>query len=189
MATVHRFPGVVRQLGIVVLDLEASMRHWLDQLHVGPFFHFEKVRMDDFRFRGAPCEAKISAAFANAGPLQIELIEALDDEPSSYREFLAARGEGLQHIAYWTQDFDEEVAAAGAAGYRLLQSGRSGGDPQGRHAYFDSDLSAGPLVELSEIAGPKGAFFRHIEQVAASWDGSEPIRRMDIRDERAVPAS
>ena len=155
------------------------MQHWIETLRVGPFFHYEQVVMGDFVLRGEPCDAVISAAFANAGPLQIELIEQRNDAPSSYLEFLAARGEGLQHIAYWTEDFDTHLAAATAAGYRELQSGLSGGDPQGRHVYFDGDLTKGPLVELSEIAGVKGRFFAHIERAAADWDGTDPIRRMD----------
>jgi len=34
------------------------------------------------------------------------------------------------------------------------------------------------VIELSEVSGPKGAFFRHIAEAARDWDGSEAIRRM-----------
>jgi hypothetical protein len=34
------------------------------------------------------------------------------------------------------------------------------------------------VIEISEMSGPKGAFFRHIAESARSWDGGEAIRRL-----------
>lgn len=49
-----------------------------------------------------------SIALANSGPLQIELIQQRNDAPSMYRDFLAEGHEGLQYVAYWTEDFDRD---------------------------------------------------------------------------------
>ena len=43
---------------------------------------------------------------------------------------------------------------------------------------FHIDADPGTVIELSEVSGPKGTFFRYIAQAARSWDGSEAIRRM-----------
>ncbi len=170
-----RLFGEARQNGYVVRDVEAAMKHWTEVLGVGPFFYFERVPIEDFRYRGEPSPIEVSIALANSGPLQIELIQQRNDAPSMYRDFLAAGREGLQHVAWWTEDFDAELERLAAAGYAIGQSGRIGAG--GRFVYFDTEAHPGTVVELSEISGPKGAFFRHVRETAASWDGSDPIRR------------
>ena len=129
---------------------------------------------EDFRYRGEPSDLAVSIALANSGPLQIELIQQRNDAPSMYRDFLAAGHEGLQHVAYWTRDFDADLARLEAEGFRVGQSGCIGAS--GRFVYFETQAHPGTVVELSEISGPKGRFFQHIADAAACWDGSEPIR-------------
>jgi catechol 2,3-dioxygenase-like lactoylglutathione lyase family enzyme len=168
--------GEIRQNGYVVHDIEAALQHWTGVLGVGPFFHFARVPIEDFRYRGEPSPIEVSIALANSGPLQIELIQQRNDAPSMYRDFLAAGHAGLQHVAYWTETFDADLERLGAAGLEIGQSGAIGAN--GRFVYFDTESHPGTVVELSEVSGAKGRFFRHIAESAQSWDGSEPIRRM-----------
>ena len=172
-----RIFGEVRQNGYVVRDIETAMRHWTAVLGVGPFFYFERVPMQDFRYRGQPSALEVSIALANSGPLQIELIQQRNDAPSMYADFLRAGREGLQHVAYWTQGFDAEMARLTAAGFEVGQSGCVGG-ADGRFVYFLTEAHPGTVVELSEISGQKGQFFKLIAETAQGWDGAEPIRRM-----------
>ena len=172
-----RIFGELRQNGYVVRDIEAAMRHWTRVLGVGPWFHFERAPIRDLRYDGEPSGAVASIALANSGPLQIELIEPRDDAPSSWRDFLRAGHEGLQHVAFWTERFDADDAAARARGMRPIQTGCAGG-ADGRFVYYASDGPPGTMVELSEVSGAKGAFFAHIREAARSWDGSEPIHRL-----------
>jgi hypothetical protein len=167
--------GKVRQNGYVVRDIDAALKHWTEVVGVGPFWYFERVPIEGFTFRGEPSPLEVSIALANSGDLQIELIQQRNDAPSMYRDFLSAGHEGLQHIAYWTETFDDDLAGAEEAGFRVGQSGRIGDD--GRFVYFESDGHPGTVVELSEISGTKGRFFGRIREAAASWDGSEPVRR------------
>jgi catechol 2,3-dioxygenase-like lactoylglutathione lyase family enzyme len=168
--------GAIRQNGYVVRDVEAAMQHWTQVLGVGPFFYFERVPIEDFHYRGAPSPLEVSIALANSGPLQIELIQQRNDAPSMYRDFSEAGREGLQHIAYWTETFDADLARHEADGFRVGQSGRIG--EGGRFVYFESDAHPGAVIELSEISGAKGRFFAHIADQAQYWDGSEPVRRL-----------
>jgi catechol 2,3-dioxygenase-like lactoylglutathione lyase family enzyme len=168
--------GEVRQNGYVVRDVEAAMRHWTEVLGVGPFFYFERVPMEDFRYRGTPSPLEVSIAVANSGSLQIELIQQRNDAPSMYRDFTDAGLEGLQHIAYWTEAFDADLARLEADGFRVGQSGRIG--EGGRFVYFETDAHPGSVIELSEVSGPKGRFFAHVAEQARNWDGSEPVRRL-----------
>ena len=172
-----RIFGPIRQNGYVVRDVEAAMKHWTEALGVGPFFYFERVPIEDFRYRGEPSPIEVSIALANSGPLQIELIQQRNDAPSMYRDFLEAGHEGLQHVAYWTRDFNADLERALADGYRIGHSGQVGG-PDGRFVYFDTESHPGTVVELSEISGSKGRFFEHIAETAHTWDGSDPIHRL-----------
>lgn len=171
-----RIFGEIRQNGYVVRDIEAAMKHWTEVLGVGPFFYFEKVPVENFRYRGEPSDAEISIALANTGSFQIELIQQRNDAPSMYRDFLEAGREGLQHVAYWTEAFDDMMAKLTEQGFVVGQSGQING-PDGRFVYFDTETHPGTVIELSEISGPKGLFFKKIAEMAADWDGTNPIRR------------
>ncbi len=171
-----RIFGAIRQNGYVVRDVEAAMKHWTEVLGVGPFVYFERVPIEDFRYRGEPSPIDVSIALANSGPLQIELIQQRNDAPSMYRDFVAAGHEGLQHVAFWTERFDAALDERLGMGFRVGQSGRIGA--AGRFVYFDVEAHPGTVIELSEVSGAKGRFFEHIANTAADWDGSEPIRRM-----------
>jgi catechol 2,3-dioxygenase-like lactoylglutathione lyase family enzyme len=170
--------GEIRQNGYVVRDLGRALDFWTRVMGVGPFFLLEHVTLGDFTFRGRPSPVEMSLAMANSGPLQIELIQQTNDAPSMYREFLDAGREGLQHVAYWTDDFDSALARARRAGFEVGQAGSFGAD--GRFVYFETTGHPGTVVELSETRGIKGRFFRAIAEAARGWDGSEPIRRVPV---------
>jgi hypothetical protein len=171
-----RLFGPIRQNGYVVRDIHAAMDHWVKALGVGPWFFIERVSTDYFRHRGVDSPVEMSIALANSGDLQIELIQQVNDAPSMYREFLDAGREGLQHVAYWTTDYQGLYDRALGLGYRVGHEGRIGGE-QGRFAYFDTEgPHPGAVVEISDISGGKGRFFDHIRRIAADWDGADPIR-------------
>jgi hypothetical protein len=138
-----RLFGEIRQLGFVVKDIEAAMRHWADVLQVGPWFLAERIQQRN-------------------------------DAPSVYRDFIAAGRTGLQHVAYWTENFDADMARAKAHGLKVIMGGEVG--ERGRYVYFDTELHPGSMVELSEIAGPKGRMFRMIREASETWDGRDPVR-------------
>jgi len=167
--------GPVRQVGYVVKDVEQAMKQWAD-LGVGPWHYFEKVPVADFRYKGVPSDLQVSIALANSGYLQIELIQQRNDAASLYRDFLETAGEGAHHVAYWTEQFDELSKTMLTSGYTVGHSGSIG--EKGRFVYFLSEKCPGTIVELSEMSGFKGEYFKTIADSAAQWDGSNPIRRI-----------
>jgi Glyoxalase/Bleomycin resistance protein/Dioxygenase superfamily len=171
-----RIFGEIAQIGYVVRDIRASMDHWVKH-GVGPWFYVDRVKMDYFRHRGVDSDLEMSVAVANSGGIQIELIQQRNDAPSVYKEFLDAGHEGMQHVAYWTTDFQALYDRAIALGYNVAQEGGIGGG-QGRFAYLDTELEPGTVIEISDMSGPKGQLFFYIRQVAADWDGSDPIREV-----------
>ncbi|WP_166908365.1 VOC family protein [Mycobacterium sp. DL440] len=169
-----RIFGNINQIGYVVPDIHASMDHWA-RCGVGPWFYIENVVTDYFRYRGEDSAMTMSVALANSGDVQLELIQPTNDAPSMYRDFLNSGREGAQHLAYWSTDYQALYDRALAAGYTVGQEGSIGGD-QGRFAYLETEFGQGTVIEISDISGPKGQMFAYVREVAANWDGTEPIR-------------
>lgn len=166
--------GKIAQIGYVVRDIDAAMDNWVKN-GVGPWFYVDRVQTDYFRYRGVDSDMQMSVALANSGDVQLELIQPRNDAPSMYKDFLDSGREGMQHIAYWSTDFQALYNDAIAAGYVIGQEGSIGGE-QGRFAYLDTEHEQGTVIEISDVSGPKGQFFSYIRDVAAGWDGSDPIR-------------
>lgn len=169
-----RLFGNIAQIGYVVRDIDAAMDSWLRH-GVGPWFYVDRVQTDYFRYRGADSDMQMSVALANSGDVQLELIQPRNDAPSMYKDFLDSGREGMQHIAYWSDDFQSLLDDALTGGYTIGQEGSIGGE-QGRFVYLDTEVEQGTVIELSDISGPKGQFFQYIRGVAATWDGTDPIR-------------
>lgn len=169
-----RFLGPIRQLGYVVDDIEAAMAHWYDVMGVGPWYYNPKVPIEDYLYDGKAYEVHNSVALANSGPVQVELIQTRNDAPSMYRDFKQAGHLGLQHVAFWTQNYDGDLARMEADGFSQKMSGKVG--ENGRFVYFDREAHPGTVIELSEVVGPKGRLFDLIREASNGWDGSDPVR-------------
>ena len=98
--------GDLRQLGYVVRDIEAAMTYWIEVNGVGPFFYIERVPLASFTYRGRPSMPEMSIALAFSGSAQVELIQQRNDAPSMYKDYLDAGQEGLQHVAYWPDEYE-----------------------------------------------------------------------------------
>jgi hypothetical protein len=142
----------------------------------------EHIGIPEFKIRGEPATIDYSVAIAMSGDLQVELIEQHSPGRTPYSEFLSDFGEGLQHIAYYTNDFDAASERASRAGLEILLSGKV----SGRVQYYDTGGHAGSVVELSELTPWKQAFFDSIAEIARTWDGADPVRPFKIGD---VPRS
>lgn len=183
----HLF-GAVRQVGYVVRDIEEAMKQWV-RLGVGPWFYKEEVASTEYRYYGQPSTLpRLSIALANSGELQIELIQQRDDAPTLYRDTLLRNGEVAQHVAYWTRDrFDEFCAQLLSLGYVEGHAGRMGAT-RGRYAYFLHPGLPGGMIEISESTGGKAEYFEEVRRASLDWDGSDPIRRMDVPPAPAAAA-
>ncbi len=169
-----RFFGEIRQAGYVVTDIEAAMDYWSRVLGIGPWFYNPRVPIVNYTYRGKPYEVHNSVALANSGPLQMELIQTRNDAPSMYRDFLQSGRTGLHHVAYWTEDFDADLARLEAQGLKVAMGGEVGA--RGRFVYFDTEYHPGTVIELSEVAGPKGKLFKLIREASIGWNGRDPVR-------------
>ncbi len=145
--------GAVVQVGIVVKDIERTAAAYAEAFGIErPAWSwtgaYETARTE---YRGSPTDARAKLAFMRFGALDIELIEP-DGHPSTWREFLDEKGEGIHHIAFVVEGLREELRRAGAAGMGLLQKGEYDG---GRYAYIDSTAALKTIVELLENDGKR----------------------------------
>lgn len=166
--------GPIRQLGYVVDDIEAGMKHWSEVMGVGPWFYNPRVPIEDYVYDGKHYEPHNSVALANSGEMQVELIQIRNDVPSLYRDFMNKGLRGLQHVAFWTTQYDADLAMMLARDFTVKMSGCVG--KNGRFAYFAQEQHPGTCIELSEVLGPKGKMFDLIRTASVGWDGTEPVR-------------
>ena len=134
------------QIGIVVRDLDATMRKYVDEWGIGPWkiYEFNPGNTKDLREYGQPVMRSWRLGVAMVGQLQWELIEPLDEE-SIYARFLAEKGGGVHHIAVAAQSFDEMLAMEAKRGIDVPLSGEFEGV---RVAYLGTDRDLGVILEI-----------------------------------------
>jgi len=174
--------GPIRQLGIVVRDMDAALRYWTEEMGVGPFFVFNQLDLREFRYRGqsldlsAGIDARI--ALGNSGPMQVELIEQRSPVRTSYTDFLAAGYEGLHHVGYFCEDHDEDRRRGLEAGLVIEQEGVLFG-PEGKFTYFATSGHPGTIQELIALHDGNRELFGMIADSALNWDGRDPVRNLN----------
>jgi methylmalonyl-CoA/ethylmalonyl-CoA epimerase len=94
-------------------------------------------------------EQKVRTAFIPLGDTEIELLESTDPE-GPIGKFIAAKGAGMQHIAYRVADIDAALAELREKGVRLIDEKPRYGAGGARIAFLHPKATGGVLVELCE---------------------------------------
>ncbi len=164
------------QMCWVVPDVHAAVKAWTDSAGVGPFFLFEQVTFEDARYRGQPAEPPdITAAMAQAGEVQIELVSQKDERPSVFRDVVPAGRTGFHHSALYCADYDASLGAYTDAGSQVAFSGLMMG---ARTCWIDTTATLGFMVELIEANPVADSIFEKFRAAAGSWDGTDPLRTL-----------
>lgn len=170
-----RLFGSMRQIGIVVRDIEAAMQHWIEVCGIGPWYYTDRLAVTAFTYNGKRYDdVHLSIALANSGDVQLELIQQRCDTPTMYREFLDAGHEGMQHWSSWPEHYYATLQRALASGYSVGQSGES---PRGPFVYLRQEGHPGTVIEMAEATPERMRIFDAVRVAALGWDGSDPIRR------------
>ena len=143
-------PGLQRvtQICIVTRDIEATSKRWAAVLGVAPpsikiTRPGPEVRV---MYRGRPSTGQARIASIRLGQVSLEILQPVGPD-TSWREFLDANGEGVQHIAFGVADLDGTVKRFASMGMPVMHQGRLDGD-NGNYTYFDSKSALGVTVEL-----------------------------------------
>lgn len=164
------------QICWVVPDLQAAMETWTRTAGVGPFFFFDSVGWDDAVYRGKPwSNLSISAAIAQSGDIQIELVAQNEEGPSMFREVVPQGQAGLHHMAIYSQDYDADVAFYRKAGAEVIFTGLMMG---ARVCWIDTVKTLGFMVEVISANDIAKSVFATMSAAAENWDGGDPVRRL-----------
>ncbi len=140
---------VMTQVGIVVHDIEKTAQVYADFLGVPKpnIVVTDTIDKSQAKYKGTPTTARAKLAFFKVGPsLEVELIQP-DNEPSTWRDDLDRKGEGVHHIAFQIKGMKEKTSALEQEKIPLLQTGEYTG---GRYAYLDSTKDLKVILELLE---------------------------------------
>jgi len=113
-------------IGYWVDDLDLAMKQATDLLGVGPFRVIEHVDLGDFRFEGEPAVLDHSAAFAQWGPIILELNVAHDVQPAGLRAALGVAPGAVSHTSWYTDDLATEGEHMTANGCALITTSVGG---------------------------------------------------------------
>ena len=138
----------VQQACIVVKDIDRAIEYYTSTFGMGPF-RTSDVDMEGVLLRGKPISTRIKVAFAESGPLQIELIQPVEGK-NIYTEFLDSKGEGLHHLAFQVNDLDAMLAKLAKEGIEPTFH-KSYPELGIAFAYLDTDRIGGVIFELIEV--------------------------------------
>ena len=141
--------NVICQVGLVVRDIEASIKKYaaLFGVEAPPIITTAPESEAHTRYQGAPTEARAKLAFFKMGEqLSLELIEPIGG-PSTWRDFLEQKGEGVHHLAFRVKGTDALTGELAAVGIPVVQQGDYTG---GRYTYLSSEHELAVAVELLE---------------------------------------
>jgi hypothetical protein len=167
------------QNAYVVWDLDEAMVRWNRLTGIGPFIVRRHIRLHDVRYRGQPSTLDISAAHAQAGDVQIELVVQHCAQPSAFRDMFSEGQEGLHHVALFPADHDAMVAHYAALGHVAATDFVTA---EGRGAtYVDTRATLGHMVEIYRVNDSLFDFYARIAAAADGWDGRQLSIEMETR--------
>jgi methylmalonyl-CoA/ethylmalonyl-CoA epimerase len=130
----------VHHVGMVVRKIEEAKTFWRDILGLAVTHEAEVP------------EQAVRAALLACGPCEIELIEPTREDTGVAR-FLAARGEGLHHVCFESDDVAREMKRFWATGVQMIDAQPRRG-LAGMVGFVHPRSCAGVLVELATPPAP-----------------------------------
>ena len=135
----------VEQVCIVVKDMDRAIDYYSSVFGWGPF-QVREVEVERFTYKGKTDSGRLKIALAPSGPIEIELVQALEGE-TPIAEFLREKGEGVQHLGFRVDDLDAMLAELAKEGiepvFRISSATRN-------IAFLDNDRIGGVMFELIE---------------------------------------
>jgi hypothetical protein len=149
-----------------------------EALGAGPFFHIERVPLEDVRSSGEPAEFAHDSAFGRCGEGTIELIQPIGLSPERVERAFAPPRPRVHHIAYVVPaaDVADVRSTLDERGLAQYLSSWFGGNETTLH---DARPTLGHDIEIhGDNEGLQG-FFGMVADGAEGWDGTDPLRPLD----------
>ena len=124
-------------IGIAVGKLEETIKFYTEMIGL----KLEKTETN--------ADQKVNVAFLPIGDTELELLESTDPEGPIAR-FIKSKGEGIQHIAFRTDNIENTIAELKAKGMRMIDDKPRIGAGGTRIAFLHPKFTYGVLVEIVE---------------------------------------
>ncbi len=147
------------QIGVVVRDIHQTMNVLTEVFGIGPWRVFN-IPPEDHKdlprfYYGKPTNYSTIQAFAELGPVELELIQPLEGE-SIFTDFLEKHGPGIHHIRFNVDHMEPVVNHLKEHGIGVAQSGL-GIRPGTEWVNFDTEKLIGFTIEvLKKLPGTNG---------------------------------
>jgi methylmalonyl-CoA/ethylmalonyl-CoA epimerase len=134
---------------VMVKDLKAAIDCYSDAYGLGPFEVFEFATAKHW-VNGKLTPIRLNIASYQWGPIELELLEWVEgDVPHKW--FLEEKGEGVHHLAFQVDNYDEWLNYLKDKGVEVLCNVEIDlGTGTRRAAYVKSDRIGGVVFELQE---------------------------------------
>jgi Glyoxalase/Bleomycin resistance protein/Dioxygenase superfamily len=175
MLSVPRYEVI--QNAYVVNDLDEAMQGFHERAGYGPWMTLREVPLTRVLYRGAPAELNLACAFTQAGDIQIELIQQLDDRPSALRDLYPKGRQGFHHTTFRTAAFQETIDAYEEAGLPCVQLMDQ---PDGKGmAFIDASPLLGHMIEVYEDSDTIRGFYALVRGFCEEWDGTRLVHGLE----------
>lgn len=158
----------------VVGNLEEGCARFHKLYGIGPFVGGAIMELTEHVYRGQPAPSiRLRAAFAQAGDINIELLEVVSDAPNAFRDMFPRGTEGFHHVAMFCDDFVATRDHFVKMGYPAVSEACL--LPGVRVGFIDARPAIGHMIELYPENEIIRSVFRQIRTAADNWDGKNLI--------------
>jgi methylmalonyl-CoA/ethylmalonyl-CoA epimerase len=130
-------PSHIEHIGIAVNKLSDAIEFY-EKVFGLKCYKIEEVR-----------DQKVKTAFFKVGETKIELLESTDPD-GAIGKFIAARGEGIHHIAFAVDDIEKQLMQAEDNGVRLIDTRPRKGAEGLEIAFLHPKTTSGVLIEICQ---------------------------------------
>jgi methylmalonyl-CoA/ethylmalonyl-CoA epimerase len=127
----------IDHIGIAVKTIEQAGKFYTDVLG---------LKIQDLE---NVADQKVNVAFIPITDSEVELLESTHTD-GPVAKYIAARGEGIQHIAFRVENIEETLAELKAKGVRLIDQEPRKGAGGAKIAFIHPKETNGVLVEICE---------------------------------------
>ena len=134
------------QVGVVVNDVDKVVEFYSSTLGIGPWEIVDGE--SEAEVRGLKYVYKTRVAFAQLGPITLELFEVREGRSPVHAEFLDKHREGVHHLGFYVsaEERDKRIAELAALGVRVFQESHP--KPDRRTTFLDTAKTGGIFFEL-----------------------------------------